>query len=304
MGQITGSMNNTDAQVLSKSIAQTRKDMSGTLEQLHGHLNPEILKEEVLKQLHDAKDSIKAEIQTGIGDAKSALREATIGKVETMIHNTQAQVRSTARSVTEVLTANPLPTALVGIGLVWLFADARARAGGASGTTVGTRVGKGIDAIKDTAADLAHGAEHLAERASSSISETVHEVSGTLTTASANAKRSIEHAAHTASDQVGQLAHNAVGQGRNTLGRAERMYLDNPLAVGAALVVAGAAIGVSFPITKREVAWMGDARARVVKEAEALATEAISKVDGQTQRIESEAAAAKNDASPATHSTV
>jgi len=60
-----------EAVKLREDIAQTRASMSGTIEELHGKLNPTVLKEQVLEQFHDASDKIKAELL----EAKEAVKQ-------------------------------------------------------------------------------------------------------------------------------------------------------------------------------------------------------------------------------------
>src|SRR6185503_13209531 len=133
-----------DPAAMRERIAHTRDEMSGTIEQLHGRLNPAVLKQQVIEQFHDAADTVKEELKTRLQDAKEtlmaefkeakvtvrddvlaeidtvkvklndAVREATIGKVENMM-----------RSAKQVVADNPIPAALTGLGLAWLFIEGR-----------------------------------------------------------------------------------------------------------------------------------------------------------------------------------
>ena len=168
--KIAGSSNGaSDPAKLRAEIAETRNEMSGTIEQLHGRLNPVVLKEQALEQFHEATETIKKELKERLQDAKQALmaelkdvketvrvdvleeidtvksrlneevveakaavREATIGKVENMMHGAQDRVRVAGRSVKEVVADNPIPAALAGVGLAWLFVEGRRRRGEAA----------------------------------------------------------------------------------------------------------------------------------------------------------------------------
>jgi hypothetical protein len=57
------------------------------------------------------------------GPARAALREATIGKVETMAHTASETAGGWRQMVVETVKANPLPAAVVGLGLGWMFLD-------------------------------------------------------------------------------------------------------------------------------------------------------------------------------------
>ena len=253
-------------------IAETRDQMGNTIQQLHGLLNPEALKEEALKQFRDAKETIKAELQDelaeakesikaeyaetkhqlaaevreGISHAKDSVREATLGKVETMLHNTQESMKATGRSVLTTAKENPIPTAMVGIGLVWLITSARSRAS-EQGYYGGTDVGgwKGPSRAAEGAANFARDTMEQGKRL-----------------------------AHGAAEQSKRLAHGAVDQGKRIGHAAEETYEANPLLVGAAVVAVGAAIGFAVPITKNETRWMGNAGDSVLEQAGALADQA------------------------------
>ena len=119
-------------------IAETRAQMGGAIEELHGRLNPTVLKEQAIHEFHDAKELIKVEVRAEIDDAKArlkqefhdaktAVREATIGRVENMVESAQDTVRETGHSIVDTIKQNPIPVALATIGVAWLFMSARSR---------------------------------------------------------------------------------------------------------------------------------------------------------------------------------
>lgn len=289
---------------LSAAIVRTRSELGSTLEELHGRLNPGVFKDEVLRQFHAAKESLKdelradmievretfkadfeetkeslkagiqeathdfaTEVKSELSEAKDALREATIGKVETMIHNTQDTLKATGRTLVGTIRENPIPTAMVGVGLVWLIARARSRP---SHAELSSDLSRGKSEPRSTfAADVQSSARGAMHAASEKISSLAH-----------GAQSSISDAAHATSDKLGTLAHSAAEQGRHLGARAEETYAEHPLVVGAALVAAGAALGFSVPMSKREGQWMGAASAQVIHKAESLANDAMTKVEG------------------------
>lgn len=289
---------------LSAAIVRTRSELGSTLEELHGRLNPGLFKDEVLRQFHEAKETLKvelrsdmvelkekfkanleetkeslkvgfqevthsfaADVKSELSEAKEALREATIGKVETMIHKTQDTLKATGRTLVGTIRENPIPAAMVGVGTIWLVARAIRRPSHAA-----------------LSADLARPTNEsrstFAADVQSSARGAVHAASEKLTHLAHDAQASISGAAHATSDKIGELAHSAAEQGRQLGTRAEETYAEHPLIVGAALVAAGAAIGFSIPMSKREGQWMGAASTQVIHKAESLANEAMTKVEG------------------------
>jgi len=121
------------------SIEQTRAQMSGTIGALEDRLSPARVKEQILEQIHDAKERVKSEVQEEIAgvklairkeihDAKAAAREATIGKVENMVQDASETLNETGNTIMSTIRENPIPALLTGIGLTWLFFGARSAA--------------------------------------------------------------------------------------------------------------------------------------------------------------------------------
>lgn len=65
---------------------------------------------------------------------------------------------------------------------------------------------------------------------------------------------------------------------RNTTNGLQRLMRDNPLLVGAAAVLVGAAVGAALPETERENEMMGETRDTVVNQAQEMAQNAASTV--------------------------
>src|SRR5688572_28778585 len=81
-----------DPVALRADIDRTRRRISEDLDELGQRLNPQ---------------NVKAQIKDGV-------REATIGRVENM-------ARQAGDGLMQTIKDNPLPAAMAGIGLAWLF---------------------------------------------------------------------------------------------------------------------------------------------------------------------------------------
>ena len=64
----------------------------------------------------------------------------------------------------------------------------------------------------------------------------------------------------------------------------ERWIRENPLAVGAAALAVGAAVGLSAPATDTENAWLGEARDGLVERVQDVAKDTVTQA---TQAVES-----------------
>lgn len=132
-------------------------------------------------------------------------------------------------NLTRTIRENPVPAVLTAAGMVWLFAGTRSDSVGTT-TTARTTVG--------TTTTAGHDKPHLGERVQhlrEGASEKMHGAS---------------RAAHNAADSARSGAHRA-SEGF------QHMLQDNPMALGAMGVVAGALLGAMLPVTRKEHELMG-----------------------------------------------
>jgi hypothetical protein len=96
---------NPEAEVarLRADIALTRAEIGSTLGALQEKLSPAAIAEQ----------------------ARSAVREATIGKVENMVHTAESTIKGTSHSLGDTIRRHPFSAALAGIGLAWLLSRRR-----------------------------------------------------------------------------------------------------------------------------------------------------------------------------------
>jgi ElaB/YqjD/DUF883 family membrane-anchored ribosome-binding protein len=236
-------------------IERTRADMSETVDAIQERLSPENLKEQ-------AKDRVK---------------EATVGRAQ-----------EAGSGIVETIRANPLPAALTGIGLGWLLVSARRSASGQTryrgraypydyppryeGRTTTTSGGTSVPSPGEAL-----------ERARDRVDESATQ-----------AQDRASEAASQAQDMVSNLTHQARYQARRASGGFERMVRENPLAMGALAVGAGAALGLAIPQSTQEHEVMGEARDTFVEKAQEKAQDAQQRVGRVAQEAQS---AAKEEAS-------
>jgi len=107
-----------DTAEIRAEIEETRAEMSGTIEAIQDRLSPQHLKEQV-------KDQVREQFQ----EVKATVREATIGKAEDMVRNAGDTLDEARYGLMETIRQNPIPAALVGIGLGWLFVNRQSAPG-------------------------------------------------------------------------------------------------------------------------------------------------------------------------------
>jgi hypothetical protein len=175
--------------------------------------------------------------------------------IEKMTSRAASNVRAAAREtmdemaesrVVQQVQANPVPGAMLGIGiagLAWLAFGSRDNR---LLSPQGRRFVPGMGSDSDT------------------------DVEGAVDRAQQLTSRTGEYAR-----EVGWKAQQTTRRAQTQL---QRALNENPLFIGAAALAAGAMIGMAIPETERENEWMGETRDNVVEEAQQVARHAASRV--------------------------
>jgi hypothetical protein len=229
-------------------IAQTRSEMTGTVEELGERLDP-------------------ANIAAQAGEK---VREATIGNVEAkvedmtqaasnMVNNAGETVQEAGSGVIETIKRNPIPAAMAGIGIGWLVlnrqsgqssrsswsrqgswaregsygfdrstsgygfsGDPLQTNGGSNGQSLGDRAGQ----VTDTIGNKAQEAGNAVGDAASTVKQTAGEAVSTVGETASQAANTVGQTAGQAANTVGQTASQAASQ-------AQQALQSNPIAFGA-----------------------------------------------------------------------
>lgn len=208
----------------------------------------------------------KMEPQELFHEAKSMMSEASNRALSTAV---------------EQVKANPLPIALIGIGVAWLAFNQARR--GHDGRAEGYYpVYEGYDEDEGVRGKIKARAEAAKAR---------------LTDGAGKAREKLSEAQHQAADgmakarsRAGELAHNARAKA-GEYGHAARQRFDDtlenePLVVGAIGLAVGAAVGAALPSTPTERRYFAPARraaAERAKESLSQAREAAQKAYGQAK---------------------
>jgi uncharacterized protein YjbJ (UPF0337 family) len=328
MGQSANQMSTAagdDPEVIAAEIAQTRADMSETIDAIQQRLNPDTLTEQAKEKVEDltehakvaareAVEEAKVAVHEALAEARDNVREATIGRVETMVRNVSDSAYETREGVMGTIRQNPVPAALVGIGLGWLWMNRRstpprrtytgeARAyrddrdyqgrmyAGQYGAERGTYYAAGYSR-DGYPTEPSRGANPVTQ-AAGRVGEAASNVAGTVGDTAGSVASTVGETVGNAASVVGETASNLVSTTQETAGnlvsgaqhqarRAEdglgQAMQDNPLAVGAVALALGAAIGLALPQTQRENQLMGEARDTLLERAQGLAQETVEKV--------------------------
>ena len=211
---------------------------------------------------------------------------AVVDEVEVDVRPTWTSTGETTRGASSgivgVIRQNPVPAALTGIGLTWLFVNRR-------------RGSSGQARYQDRAYGYGYPTPYEDRTTSrSSAGEAMSRAQDKVGDAATQAQDRASEVASQAQDRISNLTEQARYQARRASGGFERMVRENPLAMGAVAIGAGAAVGLAIPQSTQEHEVMGEARDTFVEKAQEKAHEAQEKV----QRVAEEAqSAAKEEAS-------
>lgn len=156
--------------------------------------------------------------------------------------------REFADNLSHTIRQNPVPAVLTAAGMLWLFTATRHD----SGTTT-TSAGLGSSASIGGAHDrprVGERMQHLREGAS----EKAHNVSEKAR----NAGRSAQNAVGSAKVKAQSAAESARSGAHRASEGFQHMLHDNPMALGAMAIVAGALVGSMVPVTRKEHELMGE----------------------------------------------
>jgi ElaB/YqjD/DUF883 family membrane-anchored ribosome-binding protein len=275
-------------------IAETRDRLGDTIEEIGERLNPRNIKEQV----------------------KQNVRDATIGRVENMAHSAVDRVNDTRRTITDTIKQNPIPAAMVGVGLGWLMYNSRQASQGASrrtyvseyerayGRGAGTGTGYGVPGAYGSSG-YAGGAyttraeaelEANASGAVGRVKEKAGEVGGTVKEKAGELADRAQETVSQVADRAQDLAGNVAEQTRYQARRVEDQFYENPLAIGAAALALGVAAGLAVPATRKEAELMGGARDQLVDRVREVASETKDKVQHVAERVVDEAQTVAKDA--------
>ncbi len=226
-----------DPAAIRAHIDQTRQRISHDLDELGEKLNPQ---------------NVKAQIKDGV-------REATIGRVEDMARQAGDGLMGTIRN-------NPIPAAMAGVGLAWLFMN---RSGSQSGRST-TDFRYSGEAGRSGYSERGYNAESYRYDAQQSrfgdVTDTVKETVGGVT------------------DKAQEIVSGATSAGGQQARRLEDTFFENPLAIAAAAIAAGLAVGMVTPESSAERKLMGDASSGIREKVVDAARETTDKVSTVAHR--------------------
>ena len=180
-----------------------------------------------------------------------------------MMGQTSNKVLTTA---VEQLRENPIPIALIGLGVAWLAISQTRRASAGSGYPEGYYpTYEGYDEDEGLRAKV----KAKAEAAKAKLAETAEQAKQRLTSAQAQAGDGLATARGKASEYAHAAQEKAGEYGRYAKQRFDQTLDQEPLVIGAIGLAVGAAIGAALPASPVERRYFGPARSKAADAAKA-----------------------------------
>ena len=230
-------------QELEADIASTRDRISQNIDALSDRVNPKHLQDQAKETLTGAQ-------------------EAVVGTVSDLGETVTTRAREASSGLIDMIKSNPVPAALIGLGVGLLAAG---------GATAASKSGTDTYGYDDSYGSFDRPSGSAQSRFGTSANDAL---------VGAKALPSSSYGQNYGSDYGGRKGNRSTqggsssSSGQGMLGWVE----EHPLAVGAVTLLIGAAIGLSAPGTRYEDEVMGEVSDRSIERAKSAVGEAVDVV--------------------------
>lgn len=194
--------------------------------------------------------------------------------------NAVDMVREAPSSVGEIISQNPIPAALVGLGLGWIFMNR-----GSSRQNGHTLYDREYNPYLQKSRSYTDEAQGRADALRERTGQMAEQAKDATQDALDQAQTTAGNVAEEMQQRAGEVARQTRYQAERVEDRFGELLRSNPLAVGAAAVVVGALVGSMLPETERENELLGPTSDNLMNKARSTAEETLDKV----QRVAGEA---------------
>jgi hypothetical protein len=255
-------------------IEQTRTEMSETISAIQEKLS-------VSNLVEQAKEEISGQVTGVYNSAKQALFGSAaerfggfMAKVEKNFNQISEDygpaVSDASRTVVRTAKSNPIPFALIGLGVGMLLWNSRSKSYKTRSYNYKRSRHEGeLDYdYNDTELQNFAPRKSTTKRAYNAVSSTANQAYEGVTGAASSAYEGLTSYAGTAYDQAGNLGAKAKDAARWTSETYSNQLEQNPLIVGAVALGLGAVVGLSLPSTQIEGEYLGEYRENLIQKAQ------------------------------------
>jgi len=286
-----------DPEQIKVEIEETRVELTATVDAIQEKLNPSVLMEQ-------AKEHAQEAVHDATQQAKEAVREATVGRAEQMMSNATERASGVGSTIMETIRENPVPAALAGIGLGWLFMKRSHRNGynppvaahsGSHYWAGNANGGVMSPSSSGTMSGSNGGIGHMAGQVQDRAGHMVGQVQDRASDMAGQVQERASDMAEQVSDTAGHLAETAQQRAQRLQGRVGDLLEDSPLLAGALALTVGAAIGLAAPSTEQEHELFGEHRDNLMRQMRGTAREMGHKVQRVAEQAQDAAVKAADE---------
>ena len=225
---------------IESDIERTRERMTEDIDAIGEKFSPEHLKQRAREAVTDAKEAVVEKVQEATGEVGRKAKEMGSGLVD-------------------LIRENPLPAAVAGVSLYWLFSRRNStRFSSSQGRTRGS-IGRYSYRTRGIGGGRGGASEWSSDEEGEGLSGKME-----------SAKEKMQEW----TSEAGEKVHELGQQARRATNRLEDFFEDSPLIAAAGVTVLGAIIGASIPVTEKENELMGPARDDLVHKVSEAAGQA------------------------------
>jgi vacuolar-type H+-ATPase subunit H len=319
-----------DTSDIRAGIEESRIELGATVDAIQDRLDPEYLSGQAKSILRDAGAQAKEIIREATRDAgeqardiirdageqaRSVVHDATVGAAEEAMSDAARTARGAGETMLDTIRQNPIPSALVGIGLGWLlFGGQRGSNSERNGTSgrqygwvdTGNQGGNGNQmwsgayatgqASGNVGADNNENGGQLTDRMQDATGRVTSQVQESVTQVTDQAQMAANRIAGGLQDTLGNIQGSGQEFSRSTQQGFQRLLQQSPMVVGGLAAAAGLAIGLALPETDREDALLGEAREDFMEQVKDTARQTQQKVQQAAQDAFSSTQSAPDEA--------
>ena len=237
-------------------IEDTRAEMGQTINEIQERLSPEHI----------------------VNQVKESVRDATIGKVQRAMDTMGEKISDVTEPAREVMGragnaiadsvwTNPIPLAFIGLGVGMLMMRRFGR----------NSLDLNYQLRRERRPIVTPNRETESPEKEGTVSRTVQQV-----------KEAASDLASRTTNNLGTLSSQARESATQVSNRFGEIMRDNPLAVGAVAIAAGAAVGLVFPSTTLEKEYIGETSGILVDKAGQVARDAVDRVQSVAEQMTQE----------------
>ncbi len=211
-------------------------------------------RERIQSEVSADVDALRSDASHLVGDVRRGAR-----RVGRMVQERWRHEQPNSTSIATTARENPIPTAMIGVGLGWLLWRTIQERGEHQQHEFQQHEGHHHqgDGLEGHKRQLQGRAQELRE----------------------DAKHGLKQARETASSTVKDFQGRARSQVQTARERSSSLYEDNPFAFAGAATLAGVGIGMMLPVSRREQEAYGPLRERLVSQAKGAVVQRVEQAE-------------------------